>query len=224
MTSNQAYHCLQTPLVPPVAAQMLSQSSLAHGGGSLLESGAGLRGSALLEDGSHRPQGFGAALPRHVPNHDLHRMQTTTHSVFGGKYADSEDKRKDVAPPAATSQSAQPTAAAGKVLSNAGQATGIRTGGSTDERLQLGDSDPKCHTFVQRTWLGHDSHQDYVLRAAEYSATIAQRTDAEGVGAGLAGLGTHNLGRTNSNTQGGVDRRFFKKNDTIKRDVGIWNE
>lgn len=235
MTSNQAFHSLQTPLVAPVAPQMLSKSSLAHGGGSLLEEGEGLRATALVQDGTHLPQaGFGAVLPRHVPEHDRRRHQTTTHSVFGGKYADSPDKRIDTSSSAGATQALQSpqSKAAGKVLTNAGRATGIRTGGSTDERLQLGDSDPKCHTFVQRTWLGHDSHQDYVLRAADYSATIAQRNAGEGnvPGAALAGLDAQDtLGRTSATAgaptaQGGIDRRFFKKNDTIKRDVGIWNE
>lgn len=101
--------------------------------------------------------------------------------------------------------------------------SGIRTGGSTDERLQLGASDPKVHTFVQRAWLGHDSHQEYVLRADEFAATraaMAQRDGANVPGLALRGLGEQDaIDRANTHS-----KKFFKRNDTIRRDTGIWNE
>ncbi len=82
--------------------------------------------------------------------------------------ADSPEKRaRGFHASASESQQRLQSSPAGKVNAD-GARYGIRTGGSTDERLNLGETDPKSHTFVQRTWLGRDSTQ-YVLNADVYS-------------------------------------------------------
>lgn len=204
VTSNQAFYTPQVPLVVPPAVQF-SKATLA---------------TALHDrrppEGS-RPYGFGSTLHKHTPGHDARFHQTTTHSTFGGKYADSEEKRAEVTddPGRLQMQLSRP---AGKVFNTHGSASGIRTGGSTDERLQLGDSDPKAHTFIQRQWIGHDSHQTYVLNAQQYAD---QKATQNVPGLALKGLGEQDQIDRVTQDHG---RKFYKKNDTLKRDTGIWNE
>lgn len=205
-TTHQRAFVPLAPLVPPAPPQFLSKSTMHLAASALAD---------RLPPPDSRPHGFGSVRPRHEPDHDRRRMETTSHSTYGGKYADTEERKRDPSGDANAS-AMQHTKAAGKVWADHAR-QGIRTGGSTDERLQLGESDPKAHTFVQRTWLGHDSHQDYVLRAGEYAA--AQQQNRPGLA--LAGLGMQDrVDRVN--TDHAV--KFYKKNDTIRRDVGIWNE
>jgi hypothetical protein len=208
-TTNQHYHTGRTPLAVPAPPQMISKHT-AH-----------LALHDRVPGANSRPYGFGSVRPRHEPDYDRRRFDTTTHSAFGGKYADSPEQRAR-ADPASASESQQrlQSSPAGKVNAD-GARYGIRTGGSTDERLNLGETDPKSHTFVQRTWLGHDSHTQYVLNADVYSmerAATAARVSSNAV----PGLGA-SAGATPS-VLAPPGTKFYKPNDTLKRSTGIWNE
>jgi hypothetical protein len=99
VTSNQSFHSPQVPLVVPPAPQFITKSTLAlalH--------------DRRVPEGS-RPHGFGSVLHRHDPTRDMHLLETTTHSTYGGKYADSEEKRRE----GAGLQQVQQSKPAGKV-------------------------------------------------------------------------------------------------------------
>lgn len=198
VTTNQRMHAPQVPLVAPPPVRFISKEHMA----------LALHQHQL--PAGTPTSGFGSILPSHDSEHDKRRFETTTHSVFGGKYADKEDKRVRDEDFATTTQSLQEKAA-GRVLSAEGR-VGIRTGGATDERLQLGETDPKSHSLVQRSWLGHDGH---VRRALAGPPPPPEKN--------LPGLALKGLGESGARVMD-PDRKFYKKNDTIRRDLGIWNE
>lgn len=83
VTSSQYFHCAQVPLVPPPQPQIVGKNTV-H-----------LALHTRQPPAEARPHGFGAVVPRHEPDHDRRRLDTTTHSVFGGKYADSQERRRE---------------------------------------------------------------------------------------------------------------------------------
>lgn len=208
VTTHQSFHNAATPLVAPPPPTFLNRDTLAL---------------ALHErrlPGDVPRSGFACPLPRHDAAHDKRLLCTTTHSEFGGRDADCEEKRKRSAQIRPMEQSED--AAAGKVLPTHARASGIRTGGMTDERLQLGSStDPKSHSFVQRAWLGHASLQEHVASAPQYAQKRKQESNAPGLA--LKGLGEQSE-RKNATVLPNGEVRYFKKNDALRRDTGIWSE
>lgn len=203
VTTNQAFHCAQPALVAPPRPQFLTKDTL-----------------QLALQARHLPAevpraGFGAPLPRHDPSVDQRVLHTSTHSAHGGR--DAEDPAKRIGP-LNTAQLMMEEKVAG-AAPRAGSRGGIRTAGMTDERLQLGDTDPKSHSLVQRSWLGHTSLQGHVEQAALYAARRNQ--------ANVPGLALKGLGEQRPHTRPTVlngELRYFKKNDTLRRDTGIWDE
>jgi len=225
VSTSHAFHQAQRPVVAPPKPQMICRETL-----PLATSEEGTR----LPPRGSRPHGFGSVRPRHEPGHDLRRLETTTHSAFGGKYADTPEKRaagelQDTSSSFGASMSlgglhsGQP---AGRVLRD-NEPRGIRTatgGAATDERLQVAErDDPKVHTFVQRTWLGHDSHAQYVLGAEQYAA---QREDmaARAVTYAVPGLGPAAQAGPTRAELAAQGHKFYKRNDTLRRDQGIWSD
>lgn len=152
--------------------------------------------------------GFGAALPKHVKGHNHHYLHTTSHSTYGGVYADSPEKRLDRTLPL------DPAVPAGKDL-NKSSSGGIRCGGATDERLHLAGADPKRHTFIQRTWWNADLHS----LETQYCRDRKNNTVN---GGNIDGLCLKGLGEGKGNPLPHEVRR--KNNGTIRRDQGIWAE
>lgn len=83
VTTSQHFHSAQVPLVPPPQPQMIGKNTV-H-----------LALHTRQPPADARPHGFGSVVPRHEPHHDRRRLDTTTHSTFGGKYADSEERRRE---------------------------------------------------------------------------------------------------------------------------------
>jgi len=250
----------ETPLkmVETTPDMYVSTSHAQHRGGRPLKAAPQpqlLTQSNMFESLEHRTppkmlpkKGFGAVLPTHDPEEQRRRWYTATHSSYGGQYAEeetmripplktTEEKKKiDVSVTVSHAQAGQtpgglPAAIGGSDLVDKKKGGGIRTAGATDERLQLHDDvDPKCHTFVQRSWVGTSDHQEYILRADEYERKREEMRAKDAMGAGLV-VGSPKLVEITTKhakekhvTMVNGEVRFFKKNDTIKADSGIWNE
>jgi hypothetical protein len=215
ISTSHAFHRADRNLPTPPKPQMICRSTLA------------LANEQRLPPKGSRPHGFGSVRPRHEPDHDRRRMETSTHSAYGGKYADTPEKRRD--PVEMGHHALQAASPAGLVLplQQEDRRQGIRTamgGASTDERLQVTqDTDPKCHSFVQRTWLGHDSHAQYVLQADQFAK---QRADmaARATTYAVPGLGPSTSAGPSRAEAAAAGQKFYKRNDTLRRDTGIWSE
>jgi hypothetical protein len=151
----------------------------------------------VLADRSLPEKGFGNPLPRHGDERDTREMTTTTHSAFGGTYADTEEKRK-----VPEIQPLNPTR-------KTSRGTGLKTAGATGERLKVGDTDAKEHTFVQRSWLYNRE------LSGHYNTDRPPRDNDNVPGSGLPGLGVQ---------EPRPERPYYGlTNDTLKADVGIWS-
>jgi hypothetical protein len=116
-------------------------------------------------DSSRVPE---ARLPRHGKDRSLALYESTTHSHYGGKHADSLDK-KAFKSKAAPLQRMDPA-------SLAKRKRGIKTGGATGEVLKVDHTtDPKSHTFVQRAWLYDRSSYQIVNDKAKYDAILEEK-------------------------------------------------
>ena len=118
-----------------------------------------MSGTAFLHRGIQQQQ------PQQQPPPTLSPLSLTSHSAYGGAFADSEEKR-------------QLLPASGRAAQSASQ----RCGGASGERLRVGSAfSPSSLTFVQRCWLPHRQHFDYYLQervdAWEQSRTRQQQAD-----------------------------------------------
>lgn len=123
-------------------------------------------------------------------------LSLSSHSSYGGLYADSAERRnllplvdwqEKEAVAAADKWRAQRTGSDSSTSSTGGgsgsgsvsnrRSTGKQCSGASGERLQLGGSvDPSLHSFVQRSWLPDRQHFDhYCAERVDVWNSVAQR-------------------------------------------------